>query len=342
MQGYRVEIITPMFEVKNGDHSISIREIEMPLADLYKAVIKEDNSLSRTIFRINRIVYAFKLARYLRSEECIFWTRDVSMTLVFHLLGIQTICEVHRRVNGILNFIMKMFSKNRTCTIVFISSYLQKKSGVKKENSIVAGMAVNFDDLVPLPKEKIDQFFVVGYLGSIQSSGIRLSLNQLFNTARKFEEDPLRVVFRFVGISLDDLLLEERMSLPSNVQFIGRVPRERVMEEMDKFSVGLVLYPDTTYFQDSFPIKIVEYAARRVPIIASNTFAHRTLLGNDKALYFSLDSNNSLYECLNELIENSEKAQAMTQAAFNWVKSLTYENRVKTVLDFHNKRNVSK
>jgi glycosyltransferase involved in cell wall biosynthesis len=341
LDGYSAEIITPILGRTVKAAQVSVREVPMPFGSLSYKTMMGNSRLGRVIFRLSKVFYALKVSRLIGKKETLLWTRDLIMAFTLNLLGYQTIFEVHRRVHVLLLPMLKTMTLRRSCTIVFINSYLQKRTCVKEEDSMVAGMAVNLVDLLSLPKDKVDNPFVVGYLGSIQSSGIRLSLNRVFDTARKFEENHLQVVFRFVGISLDDLSLEEKMSLPTNVQFIGRVRREKVMEEIDKFNVGLVFYPDTKYFQDSFPIKIVEYAARRVPIIASNTFAHRTLLGNDKALYFSLDSNNSLYECLNELIEDSEKAQAMTQAAFNWVQNLTYENRVKAVLDFHNKRNVS-
>ena len=141
------------------------------------------------------------------------------------------------------------------------------------------------------------------------------------------------IKFRFIGFQISDYDQIAINSLPKNVEFLGRISRFDVIKEIDKFDVGLVIYPDTDYFLDSFPIKIVEYAARHIPIIASNTRANKRILENDKALYFSLDASSSLIECINKVAQDKKIAESISSSAFEWVKLLTYENRAIKVLN---------
>jgi glycosyltransferase involved in cell wall biosynthesis len=80
----------------------------------------------------------------------------------------------------------------------------------------------------------------------------------------------------------------------------------------------------------------VEYAARRIPIIASNTKAHQRILGNDKALYFELNSSTSLIDCISKVATNEGVGELISENGFNWAKSLTYENRAQNVLNIAN------
>ena len=80
----------------------------------------------------------------------------------------------------------------------------------------------------------------------------------------------------------------------------------------------------------------MEYAARRIPIIASNTKAHQRILGQNKALYFELNSSATLIKCISELATNEGIGELISENGFNWVKSLTYENRVQKILTIAN------
>ena len=99
------------------------------------------------------------------------------------------------------------------------------------------------------------------------------------------------------------------------------------MKKLDLLNVGLVIYPNSLYFQDSFPIKIVEYAARKITIIASDTLAHRRILGKNKALFFNEGSSLDLVNCILVLYENDRLRKELAFNAFDWAKKQTYQKR---------------
>jgi glycosyltransferase involved in cell wall biosynthesis len=140
------------------------------------------------------------------------------------------------------------------------------------------------------------------------------------------------VCFKFIGFNAKDINSNLNSKSLKNVEFIGRLPRSVLFDSLDTFSIGLVIYPDKDYFFDSFPIKVVEYASRRIPIIASNTRAHNRILGSNKALYFDLSSSESLIDCIMKIKTDKQMATLLSNNAFDWVKDLTYSNRVKKIL----------
>jgi glycosyltransferase involved in cell wall biosynthesis len=325
---YDVEVITPIL---GHDHYVLVdtREIKMPFASLYDYFLQENKILSYIAFNIWKLFYPFKVVQKLRREKNLVWSRDVYSALVFSFFGFRTVCEIHRTpsVGGrICLFQLKKSSDN---TFVFITEELQNKLKVSDYRSVIAPMSVDKSELVKKNIGKINKNFVVGYLGSTHSSGIKISLRSLIDAADLLESSNPEVIFRLVGVDKQEF---KGVNFPSNFEFIPRVHRSKVMGLIDSFDAGLVIYPENKYYIDSFPIKIVEYASRGIPIIASNTTAHRNLLGDDKALYFNPDLENSLSKSIKIFMEDDSLRLAISENLFNWVQNLTYENRALKVL----------
>ena len=45
-----------------------------------------------------------------------------------------------------------------------------------------------------------------------------------------------------------------------NIKLLGQIPRELVIKRLAVASIGLVIYPNSKWLNDSSPIKIIEYA----------------------------------------------------------------------------------
>jgi glycosyltransferase involved in cell wall biosynthesis len=214
-------------------------------------------------------------------------------------------------------------------TVIVISKNLQEKLKISTKNSVVAPMSVYQSEILGKKQKILSSEVIIGYIGSPHSSGVKLSLQSIIEAALVFKSSKLNICFRLVGINKIDF---QSIDFPSNIEFVGRVPRSKSLKAIDNFDIGLVIYPDDKYFNDSFPIKIVEYAARRVPIIASNTTAHKNILGEKKALFFDLSSADSLANCIVDLLNDSAKRESIVLNASCWVKQLTYQKRIEKVL----------
>ncbi len=112
--------------------------------------------------------------------------------------------------------------------------------------------------------------FVIGFLGSLKPwHGIDVLLESFAQLREKSEayhllivgDGPLR---RYVE------LIRSSRGLGSSVEIAGAVPHERVHEYLAQMDVGMAPYPqlDSFYFS---PLKVWEYAAAGVPIVASES-----------------------------------------------------------------------
>jgi glycosyltransferase involved in cell wall biosynthesis len=325
---YNVTLVTPKID-KNIEKMIKIIEVKIPFYNVRHGELKKD----KLFYNLGKLLYPIKLSYIIKRNNSIIWLRDIRMALVFSLLGYRVICEIHRTPSAISKIELSFLKIMPKITLVLISEYLREKLGIKITNSVIAGMAVDKNELSNIKQTSNGDQFVVGYIGSSHSSGNKLSIKVVLEAASALELINSSIKFRFIGFQISDYDQLTISSLPKNVEFLGRISRFDIIKEIDKFDIGLVIYPDTDYFLDSFPIKIVEYAARHIPIVASNTRANKRILENHKALYFNLNSSDSLTECIIRVAQDKKIAESISSNAFEWVKLLTYENRAIKVLN---------
>ena len=332
---YDVTVMTSKLDNRFSS-SVNSIEIVMPFSKIREFGLKQNHLISKFTFNAWKYLYPLKLFKVIKRKNSLIWLRDVRMSLIFCFFRYQVVCEIHREPSVISKFELKVLKSMSNATIAVISDELRTKLKLKYKNSVIAPMSVNENELIREVKNHNSEKFIVGYVGSSHSSGNKLSIDTIVEAARFLGKTDPKIEFRFIGFSVEDVDEHNGESYPDNIKFFGRLARTELLRELDLFNVGLVVYPDTKYFFDSFPIKIVEYAARRIPIIASNTKAHQRILGKDKALYFELNSSASLIKCISELATNEGIGELISENGFNWVKSLTYENRAQNILTIAN------
>lgn len=286
------------------------------------------NSINQFILYFKKLIYYFKAALVLEKKNNTIWCRDILAAFMFCVMGHRVLCELHRTPNKVDKFILQALNIFPKIIFLPITQRLSEKLNLDSNKTVLAPMCVNRDELIEKKKIVQKDNLVIGYVGSAHSSGNRLSLDAVIHAAHFLQNYHRNVTFRFIGISQEDFA---NVTFPGNIQILGRIPRNKIMHEIDNFDIGLVIYPDTKYFEDSFPMKIMEYAARRVPIIASDTVAHRYLLG-ERAIYFDLHSKYSLVKSIMSLASDTGLMNSISDDNFKWAENFTYENRVMRIL----------
>jgi len=71
------------------------------------------------------------------------------------------------------------------------------------------------------------------------------------------------------------------------VQVIAPVPHEQVPELLARSHVGVLPFPDEEKFQVSSPIKLFEYMAAGLPILATRITCHTNVIGNGKYVFWA-------------------------------------------------------
>lgn len=329
--GFRVTLVTP----KLGYTPNSKVNIQVIGGKLHKILLSNKiRNLTGIRFTIFEFIYAYLLTRRFTYGENVFWTRDILISLVLSLKPkYKILCEIHRKPVKFQNRILFSLLKMRpNITTAPISKPLQEKLGLSVKKSIVAPMSINESEREYFLKGNQKRGKVIIYLGSYISGTHKLNLNFLndFSYALQAIDAEWRV--EVIGIHSNFFKSECLNQLSSNLIIHEYLERTEIISKLAKARIGLVIYPNNSYFQDSFPIKIVEYAIAGLAIVASSTIAHHQILGDDKCLYFESESLSSLVDIVKKLIMEPDTRERIINKAFLWASELTYENRVKSVI----------
>ena len=324
LKKFDLRVVTPNKD-QNFKTNLKVIEVTMPFKRIFGLFSLKVYTDNRVLFIIKNILYALKISFLWRSTKPIIWSRDILISLIFRLFGFKVICEIHRTPSPLYYFLLSFLKKFQKVKFIFISKHLREKLNIDKKKCVIAGMSVNSSELNFNKFSSKKNKFKVGYIGTPQSSENILDVKLLIDAAASIEALNLNIVFNIIGFNVDRFNWNTK--LPQNITFISRVARSKIISKLDLFSVGLVIYPNTPYFQDSFPIKIVEYAARKIPIVASDTLSHRRILGKNKALFFNEGSSADLVNCILVLYKNDILRKELALNAYHWAKKQTYQKR---------------
>jgi len=295
-------------------------------------------------FRISR--YCFKM-----KKDLVYCQRIFGVAYQNIINKIPTIIENHRIYNNIFLFSLKLIFR------LSKSRYFKGFTTIHpiiKEQFVIQGVPkfkiFIFEDVVDFEKfKKIDtnKFILrkklklpinkklIMYSGSlIDHRGIDtilLAANQL--------KDNKDLHFYFIGGNKNDIkrwkqFIKEK-NIRANIEFLGY--KQNILIPYYLKAADILLAPYSlkcTTINQMSPLKIFEYMASKVPIIASNVKRLKEICKNNSCIYFYADQPEDLSEKINLLLNNIKLQQILIQNAYNLVKNYTYEKRCKKILEY--------
>mgnify|MGYP006102001511 FL=1 len=208
-------------------------------------------------------------------------------------------------------------------------------------------------------KTVIDEYGVKSEKISIIPNGVDLSL---FSTATK--KNPKKIVFagamyyhrgldilleaiplvirkipdaKFVllgsGTEMDKLkkiVLDNK--LENSVEFKGWIKREEIPENISDASIGIGPLRLTDVTSRALPIKVLEYMAVSLPIIAQKGTLPEDVLENGKNGYF-IENANDLAEKIILLLNQPKKVENMGIQSSKMVQKFSWNNVVKSIIE---------
>ncbi len=318
--------------------------LETTFTKWLRRIFQRDRSsyLTEIAFVFSSILFALKLRRKLVCDKPeILWARDILLVAALKIMKYRGVIllEIHHMPNGLntrlLRYIAHLHSVVITTLTANHKSKLEEK--INCNNVVICPMGVPSIFFLNSYEKFSTEKLVMGYVGKATSSGHDNGLGLLFPIIKGLSETDVSFVFQFIGLendAVENFQLEiKRLKIPENyVEFIAPVNHTEVPAYLHKMEIGFVPYPNSPYNSARFPIKIPEYAAAKCAIFASDTPAHRAILNDSMATFYSTqEKSNAIQEILKFIDQKKEFLDKVSNAS-EWVKDFTYDRRIEDAL----------
>jgi glycosyltransferase involved in cell wall biosynthesis len=125
-------------------------------------------------------------------------------------------------------------------------------------------------------------------------------------------------------------------NLEKSVEFKGWIERDKIPENISDASIGIGPLRLTDVTSRALPIKVLEYMAVSLPIIAKKGTLPEDVLVNEQNGYY-IDGAEDLAEKIILLLNEPKKVQNMGNESLNMVQKFSWDNVVKNIIDIVNK-----
>lgn len=164
---------------------------------------------------------------------------------------------------------------------------------------------------------------VLGFIGSFYAYE---GLEDLMPLMLYFKQNNDSVKLLLVGGGSVENILKEyvtKNNLQNNVIFTGRIPHDEVQHHYHLCNAMIYPRRSMRLTETVTPLKPLEAAAMRIPVILSNIGGHRELLFHKTTGYFIDDFKNipELAQTIKDILNDKEKLEKVTNEAYEHVKT---------------------
>ena len=347
-EGLAVELLVPRrFGREEGDpytyYNVpkTFRIVYLPLVDL-----PTGSRLTKIRFVLSFLSFSLScygyLARHASREDIIY--SNESLPLFFASLTFpQTFYEMHDFPESGFRFFAIFLQRMRWVLIHnhWKAAVAEKLFHIKKEQVLCEPNAVQVEDFdIPLTREEAREKLnlpqdkkIVVYTGHLYSWK---GADTLASAARELPNDYLTV---FVGGTPEDIKkLRDSHEDISNIVFAGWKPHSEI--PLWQKAADVLVLPNTAkeniskYYTS--PMKLFEYMASRVPIVASRIPSIEEIVTDDDVFFAEADNATSLAETIQKAVESTLEAQNRATHAYTRVLQFTWSKRAKRILSFIN------
>ena len=344
-QGINVELIIPRRHNHIKDYPFEFYGIENNFK-IKKIFCLDLVKFGRFGFIVQTLIFLFfvKIYSLFRFKKCdIIYTREHFSRLFFKNL----IFEDHepRGSRWIYRFFLKKIRKK-----VIVAPNLEEfyiKFNINKKSYIVAPNGVDLNEFEKVEKNKDiwkEEFDfsvndrVILYVGHFyQWKGVYT----LLDSAKFLKRDDIKLVL-IGGTEIDQKNLSNYIEKEqiSNVYVKNFILHKEVIKYLK--SADILILPNTAKEERSSkyttPVKLFEYMASEVPIIASELDSFSRYLKNEKnVLFFQADDASDLARKIIKIIDNKQLSESIAKNALDCVQKYTWRKRARKIINFINK-----
>lgn len=307
---------------------------------------------SRVLFRTHEVGWGLWAARaaaqarpdlvYTRNAYCAYWTAR---------LGRPCAYEAHLPPNRRTKPVVRGFSRRPSTRAVFaLTSYTAtdlEAAGVPSRKIDVLPDAADLAAFVDAPaKDSARRRLglpmrrpIIGYIGRFQTMGKEKGILDLVRAMAVAELRGLDPLLLCVGGPMDAvaqyMALAQSIGVPASaLRFVDRVPTRDVPTWLAALDVGMLPYPDAEHYPRAMsPLKLFEYMAAGLPIVATDLPALREVLDNgENALLVSPGDPDALARAVVRVLDDNDAARALSQRARRDATQYTWHRRAERAL----------
>jgi glycosyltransferase involved in cell wall biosynthesis len=326
-----------------GNQVIGVRSQLLKIAKS----IRDSNhfKVSALGFYLFQLFFSFTACRYLKKKRelpTLLITRSpVVAFFSSRLLENQprVILELHHIPNSFEKILINLTSKE-VFLVITNSDFGSQLSqiGILKDAIVIPNMSPDSFHKIGKLKHLVAEPLNIGFAGKSTSSG---NDNGLWVAIELLENSPElldRIRFTFVGCeesfrSKVSDAIEQGLISHKSIVMTNHLSHNELLKEVVNFDLALIPYPEEPYYERSFPIKIIEMASAGVPMLISNTKAHRRILGEPNLFFFEPRSYLSLVKTLHSVLKYLNSISIERQRLLLLAEAFTYKNKAIKFLE---------
>lgn len=279
-------------------------------------ILKKLNKNEKTVIFLRHLKLANFLLKYRAFHK---------LPLVFEIHEIFHLTTTKRRMEKIRNIEREVYSKS-TCLICIsdvLNRYLiDNMKIVNKIFSIPDAVRSEWFDITPQHREYII------YCGSLYDwKGV----DTLIKAMQYLNEEKLLIVG--YGDNINKLkILSEHLGVSDRIIFAGIVPHHRVPEHLAKAKLAVLPNKNEKTSLFTSPLKLFEYMAAGLPIVASDLPVFREILTQEEnALFFESDNPLSLANAIKKFLISKELTERVSKNNKKLAENYTYKKRAEKI-----------
>jgi glycosyltransferase involved in cell wall biosynthesis len=154
--------------------------------------------------------------------------------------------------------------------------------------------------------------------------------------ARLAGEVPLKLRILGEGNRLKEVLdLASDLGVRESVEHLGRVPIDRVRDEMAKADVGISCHRAGVFGDLYFSTKIVEYLTQGLPVLSPRTYTISKYLPDEAMFYFEPGNEAALADSLRFMWQNPDEVLRRLSKARKLLPNLSWQAEKGKLLSFY-------
>ncbi len=289
-------------------------------------------------------IKALLKARSLKADVYHFHDPELILTgLILKLFGFRVVYDVHedvpkdillkshipaflrRPISSIAGFVEKLAAKYCdaivTVTPDIAGRFPADKTFMVKNYPYAINEPFSFEHYV---KRQTDMI----YIGSIS---LNRGLLEMVSAAEKTQKK-----LQLIGNAPQELI-DNNISSQTHVEYIPWIPSSELSSRMAQSKIGLVLLHPTATFMTSYPLKLFEYMASGIPVIASNFPEWAKIIDKYRCgLLVDPMNPDAVNEAISDLLNHPEKAYQMGQNGLNAISTeLNWDRELEVLLSVY-------